>query len=55
MRSIIFQGLMLNKKLNLKKHIKKILRLIILTYIEGSIQLLIYIVIKGDRYTIVEI
>lgn len=36
-------ALMLNKELNLKKHIKKILKLIILTYIWGSIQLLIYI------------
>lgn len=45
-------ALMLNRELNLKKHIKKILRLIIFTYIWGSIQLLVYMFIKGDVYTI---
>lgn len=45
-------ALMLNKELDLSKHIKKVIRLVILTYIWGVIQLIVYIPIKGDNYTI---
>lgn len=45
-------SLTLNRDFDLNKHIKKLLTLIILIFLWGAIQLLIYAPIKGDSYTI---
>ncbi|MDB8789363.1 acyltransferase [Romboutsia sp. 1001216sp1] len=45
-------ALTLNRDFDLKKHLKKLTTLVILIFLWGAIQLLIYAIIKGDNYTI---
>lgn len=44
-------ALMLNKDYDMKKHIKKIVTLLILIFSWGGIQLIIYAPLRGDTYT----
>lgn len=47
-------AIMLNKDYDLKKHINKIVKTTILVFIWGTIQLLLFIPLKGDEYTLKE-
>ncbi len=46
--------LMFKKDFNLKKHLFKLIKLIILAYIWGSITLLFYMVLKNESFTLIE-